>query len=152
MEISRKGIGGPKTAEGKMRVSLNALKHGLRAESEQAMDVLNEQVGRDYEEVHEELRAHFKPRDPLEELLVCRIARASWRTQLTQAIENKELERRGHVLRIGSHYEKIIRNERLIDMQLHRAVYALERKRQREYENATNKLNPPRSTRESTSD
>lgn len=144
MESSRKGIGGPKTPEGKLRSSLNALKHGLRAESEQAMQLLNEQVGRDYEDLYEEMRAHFKPRDPLEDVLVRRIARAAWRTLLTQAIEDKELERRAHYLKISDRYEKIIRSERFIDIQFHRAVYALERKRQREYENTTNKLDRPR--------
>lgn len=129
MGNSRKGIGGPKTAEGKRRVSLNALKYGLYANSEQAMQVLNEQVGREYADLHAEMRAHFKPVDPLEELLVRRISRAAWRIMVTEAAENRNLTQHGGVPYITDTYANIIRNERYVDIQLHRAIYALERKR-----------------------
>ena len=129
---SRRGIGGPKTPEGRRRVSLNAVKHGYYAKTEQAMKLLEEQVGRRYQEIHEEMRTHFKPRDPLEELLVRRISRAAWRTMLTEAVENKELVEYGGMPGLTDGYGSMIRNERFIDIQLHRALHALERKRQTE--------------------
>ena len=139
---SRKGIGGPKTPEGRRTVSLNAIKNGLYAKSAQAMQVLAEQVGRDYQDLYAEMRGYFKPKDPLEELLVRRISRAAWRTMLTEAVENRELVRCGGMPGITSGYGDIIRNERFIDIQLHRAIYALERKRVQE-KDSENKLNLP---------
>lgn len=143
METSRKGIGGPKTPEGKRAVSLNAMKSGLHAASEQAMEVLAEQIGRDYGDMLQEMRAHFDPKDPLEEVLVRRIARAAWRTLFTEAVENRDIIRRGGMPAISNRSREVYRSERFIDIQLHRAVYALEHKRLREYEKSQNKLNPP---------
>jgi hypothetical protein len=128
-EGSRKGIGGPKTPQGRRRVSLNAIEHGYYAKTEAAMEILAERVGRDYKDLHEELRAYFKPRDPLEELLVRRISRAAWRTLLTEAVENTELVKFGGMPGLTHCYGDMIRNERFIDIQLHRALFALERKR-----------------------
>ncbi len=136
----RKGIGGPKTPAGRRRVSLNALQHGYYAKTEAAMEILAEKVGRDYNDLLDELRAYFKPRDPLEELLVRRISRAAWRTLLTEAVENKELVKFGGMPGLTSNYGEMIRNERFIDIQLHRALYALERKRSQE-KMLQNKLN-----------
>lgn len=141
METSRKGIGGPKTPEGKRRSSLNAMKHALYATSEQAMEKLSAEIGRDYVDIHQEMRAHFKPVDPLEELLVRRIARAAWRTLYTEAIENRDIAGLRGVPGMTSCYSNIIRSERFIDIQLHRAIYALERKRASEYESRRNELN-----------
>lgn len=141
MEASRKGIGGPKTPEGKRRSSLNAMKHAMFATSEQAMEALKEEIGRNFEDLLQELRAHFKPKDALEEVFVRRIARAAWRTLYTEAVENRDIVRQRGVPGITNCYEDVIRNERFIDIQLHRAIYALERKRLREYENSRNKLN-----------
>lgn len=132
IENGRKGIGGPKTAKGRRTVSLNAIKHGYYAKTEQAMEILAEKVGRDYGELYAEMRAYFRPRDPLEELLVRRISRAAWRTLLTEAVENRELVETGGMPALTSGYGDMIRNERFIDIQLHRALYALERKRQSE--------------------
>jgi len=137
---SRKGIGGPKTPEGKRRVSLNALKHGLTAESPQASQFVAEQIGVEYESILEEMRAYYQPTDPVEELLVRRIARCSWRLMITEAMEDRVLARRGIQNTPGSSWERIILHERRIDIQLHRALAALAQKRHRERENAQNKL------------
>jgi|GEM_PF-987062 len=140
IENGRKGIGGPKTPEGRRRVSLNAIKHGYYAKTDQAMEVLAEKIGSDYNELLAELRAHFKPCDALEELLVRRISRAAWRTFLTEAVENKELVKFGGMPGLTASYGDMIKNERYIDIQLHRALYALERKRSSE-RMLRNKLN-----------
>lgn len=125
---SRKGIGGPKTPEGKARVSLNALRHGLDAHSPQAMQIIAEAVVAEYDSMLEEICRHYEPEDPVEEVLVKRIARCSWRMMITEAMEDAYLKRRSHLL-VGASYEKIIKHERLIDVQLHRAIAALTRKR-----------------------
>ena len=141
MEVSRKGIGGPKTQEGKIKVSLNALKHGLSARSEQAMQRVEEQIGCSYAEMLDKMRAYLQPRDPLEDVLVRRIARSAWRTMLTETVENRTLARNPEYLRLGNSYHNVIRNERFIDIHLHRAIIALERKRDKEYDKTQNKLN-----------
>lgn len=129
MENSRKGIGGPKTDEGKRKVSLNAMKNGLHAKSQQAMEILMEEIGQGFDDLHATMRDHFKPKDPLEELLVRKIARAAWRSMLTEAVEERELSIASRP-KLTNRYEKMIRSERIIDIQLHRAICALERKRQ----------------------
>lgn len=86
------------------------------------------------------MRAYFKPLDPLEELLVRRIARAAWRTMLTEAVENRELIKYGGMLGLTDNCGGMIQTERFIDIQLHRALYALERKRSSE-KMLRNKLN-----------
>lgn len=126
---SRKGIGGPKTPEGKLKVSLNAMKHGLRAESPQAQQCISKSLGASFDEVHNEMRAYYRPADPVEDLLVKRIARCAWRILLTQAMEDKILDTRTH-LSISRTYEKIFKHERLIDIHLHRAISSLAKKRE----------------------
>jgi hypothetical protein len=138
---SRKGIGGPKTPEGRRRVSANAVRHGYYAKTEQAMEILKERVGRSFEELHAALRDHFKPTDALEDILVRRIARAAWRTMLAEAAENAELAiHTGGMPVMTRGYDNMLRNERLIDIQLHRALFALERKRE-SHKKLQNKLN-----------
>ena len=66
---SRKGIGAPKTPEGKRRVSINALKHGLNAESQQGLQEVARMIGREFEDILCEMLAHYQPADPIEELL-----------------------------------------------------------------------------------
>ena len=59
---------------------------------------------------------------------------------ITQAMEDAHLKRRSH-LSVSTSYERIIRHERLIDVQLHRAIAALARKRAaEEKKNEQNKL------------
>ena len=141
MEASRKGIGGPKTEEGRRRVSLNAMKHGLHATSEQAMELVEQTIGCSYAEMLDRMRAYLKPMDPLEDVLVRRIARSAWRTMVTESVENTTLSRCSGRIFLGKTYLNVIHTERFIDIHLHRAIIALERKRGREYDKTQNKLN-----------
>ena len=56
---SRKGIGGPKTPEGKRRVSLNAMKHGLTASSNQGLERIAETIGTDFETILDLMRTYY---------------------------------------------------------------------------------------------
>jgi hypothetical protein len=76
---SRKGIGGPKTKEGKERIRLNALKLGLYAQSIEGMQAVADVVGVTFEEIHQKMLDYYHPVDPLEETLVRRIARCTWK-------------------------------------------------------------------------
>ena len=141
MEASRKGIGGPKTEEGKRRVSLNAFKHGLNARSQRAMEKVEALIGCSYAEMLDRMRNYLRPMDPLEDVLVRRIARSAWRTMVTESVENETLARCPERIHLGNSYQRVIHTERFIDIHLHRAIYALERKRRAEYDKTQNKLN-----------
>jgi len=135
---SRKGIGGPRTPEGKRRVSINALKHGLCAESPQGLQEVARMIGRQFEDILGEMLAHYHPADPIEELLVRRIARCAWRLAITESMEERVLMRCPFRNTPAPSQDRIIRHERRIDIQLHRAIAALERLRWQK--NAQNKL------------
>jgi hypothetical protein len=66
---------GPRTEEGKAKVTRNALRHGLRAEKVMTYDEKNT----DFEAFLDEQRAAFDPADGIEEQLVERIAFCAWR-------------------------------------------------------------------------
>src|SRR5450759_1874670 len=106
-ENSRKGIGGPKTPEGKLKVSLNALKTGLHASSEQGMAALEEAIGCSYAETLDRMRNYFKPMDPLEDVLVRRIARSTWRMIVTESAENNVLARCAEYVRVTHRYRDV---------------------------------------------
>jgi hypothetical protein len=77
---SRKGAGGPKTAAGKARSAMNAVKHGLAART----PVL---PGEDRGEFHEFAREHFeylKPVGPIEKTIAHRLAVTAWRSSVTK--------------------------------------------------------------------
>lgn len=74
---------GPKSREGKLRVSMNALAHGLCATEPV---VPGEDPAR-YRQVLEALRAEYEPRTPLEMLLLERAAAGLWRLARLQRIE-----------------------------------------------------------------
>ena len=140
-ETSRRGIGGPKTEEGKRKTSMNALKHGLYATTEEGLAKIEELIGCSYSETLDRMRASLRPRDALEEVLVRRIARSAWRTMITESYENETLARCPERIHLGQSYQRVIHTERFIDIHLHRAIAALERRRCREYEKSQNKLN-----------
>ena len=137
---SRKGIGGPKTPEGKEKIRLNALKLGLYAKSIEGMQAVADVVGVTCEEVHQGMLDYYRPADPLEETLVRRIARCTWKLRLVEAMEDHVLQ--GLPIREapGRSLEGISVIERRTDVQLHRAIAALAHKRRVEQENEKNKL------------
>ena len=122
---------GPNTDEGKKRVSLNALKHGLTARSPQALAAMEERSAVRFQPVLESVLAYYAPADPIEEALVNRIARCIWRLARAEDMEARSLESYPAPSRPGHSNESIVRYERTVDLQLHRAMRALQRKRAR---------------------
>lgn len=142
---SRKGIGGPKTPEGKKKVSQNARKHGLYASCVEGLEAVEEVIGCSYDDTLDRMRAYYKPMDPLEDVLVRRIARSAWRMRVTESAENVVLGRCGDgMIHVGKGYQNVIKTERFVDVHLHRAIRALRAKRSEEYDKSKNKLNSPR--------
>ena len=120
---------GPRTPEGKRRSSLNALKHGLTATSPQALEHLAEQLRVDSQAILARVRDHYRPKDPIEEELVNRIAVCLARLQRSKAMEDRVVSRNPGQFKPGASCEGILRYERSVDIHLHRAITTLTRKR-----------------------
>lgn len=140
---SRKGIGGPKTREGKEKIRLNALKMGLHAHSLVGMQAVADVIGVTFEEILEKMMEYYQPADYLEETLVHRIARCTWKLRLIQSIEDNALYGLTVSSAPGSSLEGLSVIERRTDVQLHRAIAALNHKRKQEQEKEKNKLTEP---------
>ena len=135
--------GGPRTPEGKARCSLNALKHGLNATSPEAMAILASEAGVDLNMILDDVRAHYRPADLIEDELAKRIAKCVWRLALADTMEMRVLQRNAAPSRPCPSYEKIMRYERLVDIHLHRAIAALATKKCIENKfNSQNELSP----------
>lgn len=74
---------GPRTASGKSIASQNAVRHGLRAQQ----IVIAGESQDEYDDFREVLIARMLPADPLEALLVDRIAASFWRLRRSELIE-----------------------------------------------------------------
>ena len=68
---------GPKSADGKTRICLNAFRHGLAG----AFMILSDEVREDFDELHDGLCAEHKPETPTEILLVESMAQHYWMKQ-----------------------------------------------------------------------
>lgn len=125
---SRKGIGGPKTEEGKKRSSMNALKHGYRAARLEQSQIV-EETDREFMQVLEPLVQHYQPKDPVEDQLVRRIAVCTWRLHLSEKMERQQRSCMQHRYIPTKSLERISNYEKTVDINLHRAIRALNRKR-----------------------
>ena len=74
---------GPRTAEGKSRSKMNALKHGLSAES----IVIGDERPEDFEALREAVVAHYRPSTALANEAAERYAATIWRLRRIPAIE-----------------------------------------------------------------
>jgi hypothetical protein len=90
---------GPRTAAGKAKSSLNALKHGLRA---QATVLPGENIS-DFHTLVDELENQFQPATALEWTLLRQLADAEWRMRRVPHIEAGVLTKKLHESR--EHYE-----------------------------------------------
>ena len=79
---------GPKTAEGKGAVSLNAVKHGLFAAE---AVVMGENPG-DYELFRNEMLAELAPSGMVESMLAERVVSLSWRLKRAERMQNQVIE------------------------------------------------------------
>jgi hypothetical protein len=123
---SRKGIGGPKTPEGKKRSSMNA----LRPRRCGYPPSLDEKVGVPFAETLEQMRAYYRPADPVEEELVRRIARCTQRLKITEVMEHTSTGKSYGYSCPDQPYVEIMKFERLVDIHLHRAIRTLLLKRE----------------------
>ena len=74
---------GPRTPEGRAAVGLNALRHGLTAQT----TVLPNENPDEFQELLDAFLAEYQPAGPTETLLVEQMAIASWRLRRMRALE-----------------------------------------------------------------
>ena len=140
---------GPRTAPGKARSRLNALKHGLRAEHVVVLDGPSPEHAEEFEALRDGLIGDCKPAGVLEELLVERVAVNFWRLRRAYRFEAKSIEQANKpnpvskmlaelsplpvgepdekVLPSAPNLDKLVRYESMIDRELLRTMAQLQR-------------------------
>lgn len=106
---------GPKTAEGKLVSSRNALKHGLTAKA--ARHIVLEKVEKeaDYKRFHGTMRSSYKPADAVQEVLVDRITSLFWRLARVNREEALIVWEEGRLRFTGDDPHYLIQNEKRMD-------------------------------------
>jgi len=85
---------GPATREGLGRIRASQLRHGLYSQSEEAvLHVLGEDA-REFRALKEGLRRQWRPADIVQEKLVGRLARALWRTERSDRMQEARIMQR----------------------------------------------------------
>jgi hypothetical protein len=79
---------GPRTIEGKAAVSQNAIKHGLRAES----DVISSENEADFDLYRCQILDELSPVSPMESMLAERIVTLSWRLKRAGRFQNQAID------------------------------------------------------------
>src|ERR1700683_1798012 len=82
---------GPRTEEGKARSRMNALKHGLLASEAANFGVEGEPARCAFEDLSDRLEDYYRPRGPIEEILVQKIAIATWRLKRAMRFEARAI-------------------------------------------------------------
>jgi len=115
---------GPTTEEGKSRSRLNALKHGLRAET-LLLESGNEEENASFEALRARLEEQFPPRTIEEQLLLESMSHALWQKRRCLQFETKEL--RHEFVFHGPVTERLLRYGNSADKRLFRALNELKR-------------------------
>ena len=87
---------GPRTEEGKARSRLNALKHGLLATEAANFGVEGEAARKTFEGLSDRLENYYRPRGPIEEILVQKIAITTWRLKRAMRFEARAIHEAGY--------------------------------------------------------
>jgi hypothetical protein len=118
--------GGPKTEDGKKRASLNPMKHWFYAEARHALEALDFEPGVEFQPILEKARDYFQPANPVEEELVHLIARCWWKRARIEQLEDRSIERNPYKLLPVNSGTDLLKYTRQVDLQLHRALRALQ--------------------------
>lgn len=150
IKANRKNAGkstGPRTAEGKDRSRLNALKHGLRAEHVVVLKGPDPENPEEFDALQEGLLADRQPCGVLEQMLVERLAVGFWRLRRAYRFEAESIaqankpnpvlemlaehmplpvgERGTQILPTKANMDKLVRYESMIDRELLRTLAQL---------------------------
>ena len=130
MEQETKANTGPKTPEGKRTSSLNALKHGLSAKSQQAQEKMAEEFELNFEEYYRQVRDFYQPEDIIERKLVQRITDCLIKLERCRLMENKLLARSMDSNRPNTSLQTVQRYESNADLLLHWTIATLTKKKE----------------------
>jgi len=140
---------GPRTPEGKTKSSMNALKHGLLANSVVVPDCPDLESQEHFNELLESLSDEYNPVGVIEQLLVETIAVSYWRLRRALRMEAAEIANKANTHQkyfsddpIGLHSlpginttHMILRYETIIERRLNRATTRLEHLQQKRKHN-----------------
>ncbi|MBA7607542.1 hypothetical protein ES703_14701 [subsurface metagenome] len=79
---------GPRTNEGKVAISQNAVKHGLLTRQ----DVISSESQADFDLYRDQILAELAPVSPMESMLAERIVTLSWRLKRAALIQNQTID------------------------------------------------------------
>ncbi len=79
---------GPRTNEGKIKVSQNAVKHGLSARQ----DVISTENQAEFELYRDRILDELEPASPIESMLAERVVSLSWRLKRAGRIQNQTID------------------------------------------------------------
>ena len=147
--VNAKKSTGPRTAEGKARVRLNAIKHGLRAEQVVVLGGPTAEDPAEFDSLLSNMLHDCKPAGALERVLVERLAVSFWRLRRAYRFEARAIERANEpnpmskmleeLSQLPPHkpglqelpglrsLDKLVRYELMIDRELLRTAVQLER-------------------------
>ena len=116
---------GPKTPDGRARTSLNAVRHGLTAQTV----VLTKEDPAAYVAIREALMDAYNPVGAAELMLVNQLAAAYWRTIRSRRIEKAILDQAPDEIldTFNSHFQTYFRYDSAISRDYYRALAALDR-------------------------
>jgi hypothetical protein len=128
---------GPVTAQGKLRSSQNAIRHGLLAKA----ILLDTESADNFQQLHDQFTRRFQPADDVEVAIVEDLVACMWRRRRACAIETHALKTAGHDidsfqidkitegfknLAAGSFLPLLFRYQTQLDREYHRALKNLQ--------------------------
>ena len=132
---------GPKTAAGKAKSSMNALRHGLRARTVVILDEKRE----DFDEILVALQNHYQPQNPPEQHLVDQAAIAQWKLVRAAAFEAKGYDKEESPKARAAFFDRMTQVEGRLERAFFKAYKELERikaSRQKQAEASTKSDQP----------
>src|SRR5713226_8115722 len=132
---------GPRTPEGKARVRLNALKHGLTAKQAP----ITPEEAAEFDTLLADFRSDLRPTNPLEDSRVLEIATSLWHMRRFQRIEAQVFNRfRANDFRGFSALDRLSRQEARHERSFYRALHALDHLRTQKMTKQTHHPGPSR--------